>query len=530
MKKFRAFSVAILATIMAVACGEENYNIGSSYLNDSHQMSSGSITFSVNDDAGAEKALTARHYRTTRINAATQGVGLFGEEYSAKYGRRKSSVFAQYVPLFSVDEDDEFGYLPIVDSVMFYPTLAYYSGDTTQTYTYEVYEVLDNSFIVNSTDSIFFPSDFVETINGSGVLGEKLFEFTFPNQAKEVYTTSTYVRCDDVTVRCRELLDVLMLQGEGDDEYDYSLYDYDEDAFETFASIFKGIYIIPKENQVVSEGGATYSLDLSSSGWGFFARNVYEDAPEIIKDTVGMTYIFNDSYSDAGYVSINAVDFDYSGSYVEGKIKVDDETGIDSSGDIRIEGMGGLINEITLEKEFFERFNAILEEAGDNYANVFFNTARMTLYVDDVEAYGSYDISYSSIAKLSMMPSRIGLYTDYTNYSYDDLTTVVDYDYYTEYTYSTMSSYDGSINRGQACYVMNIPNQLQEIWGEYSDLSASEREMSQEDWDALDWNKLYIAPIIGDSFTPRYTTLQGENDGVNKAPLKLAITYTLLKK
>lgn len=583
MRNFKIKLYTLLTGLFAVAAGaalsgcyETSDSLGGDYLPGSQQLSMGQIDFwgvdkansellqkeDVTYDSGMESSriLTTRPYRTARINSARLTTGAIGVQRNSIFGDRRTGFFSQYTPIYGVDDDDYngFGYKPFVDSVMFYYTLSDFSGDTTKCYTYEVYEVTDDSFLRSSTDTLFnvdytYPSTALST--------EPIFTFKFPDQENGLYVNRGYLRMDIVEGGGGEaLINRMMLNPV--DGYTQLTNDIYNGEYETFVSNFKGLYIRPKLDAVEESGsgdaGVTYSFDLTGSGFGFYARNLNASDPTFVADTVGMTFAFYDSsVTDVGSVAITTVARDYStgsafdNNLSETEVKQTNESGaaINSSADVATnitlysEGMGGIVTEIMLEKPLFDDLEAAIEEKNleedNNYSTMFFNAAKMSVFIDASGA--EYDspliLTPAEADNITDITSRLGLYATYSTYinasdSYTtELVAAYDYNYYSEYVTGTVSDYNGYLNKSLGCYEMNIPLQLQGMWNSYREAVAEKGiDYVEQNWATYSWNKLYVAPIATNLFTPRYTTAKGNIDaGNDTTPIRLQLTYTMVK-
>ncbi len=552
MKNFKKVWQPFLSIVAAIAvsavissCKDTDYELGGSFLPDNQDLTVGQVEFagikvgSTNED---DRIFTTRLYRTNRINAARHTYGSFGAETNSIFGTRRSGFFSQYVPINTLeyyDDDDDyqgFGYKPFIDSVVLYLSMADFSGDTTTTHTYNVYEVIDDSFLSNSADTTF-SFDFNFAVDAVGALSsDPIFTFDFPDQTNGVYANAAYVRMN-IVGDGQKLLDRMLLYEVDGVQHDEDL--YDEDDTEDFLEAFKGLYIVPVEQDPTVGEGATYCIDLESSGFGFFARNLEPEDEALIADTVGMTFIFReDAIWEDGLVSISTVSRNYSTGTLDENTFVTDTSkpdGVQTS-TIYVEAMGGVVTVMTLEKALFEELDRVIEEGDDNYTSMFFSVARLSLYVDGAE----YDrpltlVDLADIDKLNKLPMRMGLFVNYNTFVDSDLETlmetVVDYDFYTEAATYYTSDFDGTFNRSLGCYEMNIPLQMQEIWTEYQDAkSAAGGDRDLIDWESQSWTRLYIAPVVTNFMSPRYSELQGPYDpSSNQSPMRFEITYTLLK-
>ncbi len=340
-----------------------------------------------------------------------------------------------------------------------------------------------------------------------------------------------------------DLVDRWMLK---DDALSISMYNGD---YEEFVDTFKGIYIVPKASHVVDGEGASYSITIASSALAFYGRSLYEEDPTIVKDTISMTYAFRDSSVDeVGGVSIQTTSYDYTNAeFNYSNVKRDGNSSVPTTNTMRVEGINGVVTEISFENAFFEDLAQVIEDAGDNFSNLLINTAYMTIntfLADGDEVYNQGDtgsFTQDEIDEMNLYPTRLALYDTYStyldDYRYYELEGVPDYNYYSELYYSTTLIYGGYLNRNKGRYEMHIPLKVQDMWNNYLDaMEEVGGDASVIDWEAAEWNKMYLAPVADDLFTPKYILLQGQagSDGVEGsevvAPISLNITYTLLKQ
>lgn len=532
-------AITLVMAVVTVGCTDLDSNLGSDFIPDDQGMGIGELDLKGVSRTG-ESILSTRLFNTERINAANQTYGTMGLEHDKEFGMRRSGFFTQYTQASELDDDIEFGFEPFLDSMIIYFSVSSYTGDTTYVCTYEVYEVVDDSFLINSADTVF-GIDF-DPFAAGALSAEPLFEFVFPDQVNEKYVNDGYAMSINITDTGYDLGNRLMML-DGTLDYDiYYNYDYEE-----FLEHFKGLYIVPKETTIAYGEGATYSIALSSSGFGFYGRGLYEEDTTIVADTIGMTYSFRSSYTDdVGGVSIQTVTRDYDLSNIDfSLVKNDENPTVSATNRLFVEGMGGVVSEISFERPLFEELEQALEDGGDEYTNLFFNSAYMRIYTemaDGSETLPSGQVfTQDEIDQINLYPTRLGLYRVYSTFDDDDgdieLEAAEDYYYYSELYYGTSLYFSGYLNRTQGCYQMYIPLQMQEIWNEYLDAKEEAGgDISAIDWEGADWNKLYIAPSYDNMFLPQYVTLQGGAGADNAensetmTPIRLGLTYTLLKQ
>ncbi len=531
-------AVTLVMAVIAVGCTDYDSNLGSALIPDGQGMAMGELDLKGVNRNG-ESIASVRLFNTTRINAANQTYGTMGLQHDEEFGMRRSGFFTQYTQASELDDDIEFGYEPFLDSMIIYLTMSTYTGDTTYVCTYEVYEVIDDSFLTNSADTIF-SIDF-DPFAAGALSAEPLFEFVYPDQANGVYTDDGYLMSINISETGYDLGNRLMML---DGTLDYDIY-YNFD-YEEFLEYFKGLYIVPKETTIGYGEGATYSIDLTASGFGFYGRGLYEEDTTIVADTIGMTYNFRNSAleDNLGGVSIQTVTRDYDQANIDySLVKNSENLTVEATNRIFVEGMGGVVSEISFERPFFEELEQALEDGGDEYSNLFFNTAQMRIYTEMAtgqETLPSGQVfTQDEIDKMNLYPTQLGLYNVYSTFDdeYEDIELELVEDYYYNSSYGASLYYGGYLNRTQGCYQLYIPLQIQDIWNDYLEAKELAGDNADNiDWDSADWNKVYLGPSTNNFFLPYYVTLQGAagTDNVEgsetSTPIRIGLTYTLLKK
>ncbi len=535
--------VALVLAVSVVGCSDFDESFGLDYTSSSQSMSMQTLT----DNSSFETSL----YRSEEFRNSNIGLVLMGAERRKVYGERRTSFFAEFIPVMEIDDSDDdwdeefpFGYNPLFDSLMLFFSLKEYSGDTLVQQTFDVYEAKSTSFLDGRLDSIFYHSFDTTLLQ---LTNKPLFHFTFPDPDNEVYTTSNYVKLQPYEDNAEDVDDFINRLLLLDDNSTMDIYDLDQR--ELFLEKFKGIYIVPTTTYGTDEAaselesvGATYSMYVDGTGLGFYARSIYRDDISIIKDTINMTLAFRE-------FSSTDIDDDYHGLTIN-KVTFDsDLTSGEESATMRVEGMGGVVSKISITQSLFEELDRVLSTTMDKndtpYNTIFFNRAQLNIYITK-EAGGNYD--YTQLQPLFVtpwmdaMPTRLGLYSVYSDYfatedDHDDdkstLTGIEDYYYAYELSYSTILPYNGYLNRSLGCYEMIISAQLQEAWNSYLEAKESAGgDASLIDWDNdITERSFYVGPVADDCFTVKYASLQGMPDGelLNNAPLELKLTYTLVK-
>ncbi len=502
-----------------------------------------------------DSSFTTSLYQSDSIRSSNIGIAIWGAERSVNFGERRGSFFTQFAPVNGLNDDDDddwsssypFGYSPIFDSMVLILTLLDYSGDTTVMQEFEVYEAESVDFLVGHADSIFFDSN-LATFIGDGSLtltNEPIFTFTYPDQDNEIYVASSRVRLhptgtvdtDNPWGNATSFIQRLLLM---DDGADYYMYDWD--YRDRFLSKFKGIYIKPVDSYTpptttdpLESTGTIYSFATDGMGLGLYGRSLYGEDIPIIKDTINMVYAFRNQSAyelDGDYygVQINGIERDYMDYTLETNATM-----------LLVEGMGGVVSQITIEEDIFrEVYNEMVLSSEDivgEYNSIFVNQASMRIYLNLSDS----DLSSPLVITpyLDVVPYRLGMYTDYTDYyldadDYDDdistLTGIEDYYYEYELYYSTVLPFNGYLNRSFGCYNMIISSQFQEAWNSYLDaVDAAGGDPDAVEFEDVEERTFYLAPVADNLYTLAMARLQGMEGGGNSLPISLKLTYTLIK-
>ncbi len=495
--------VGLLLTMTFAGCTEVDDSLGSEFVPGDQQLKVGSRRL--------DPCLRTSLYRTDSIKTSNIFVGIMGSTRSDTFGLRTAGFYTQYTWGYCPDSLEGFGYRPIFDSIMIGLVVTNYGGDTTVTRRYEVYEVLNDNFLEQSADTTFYgtfdPAPYIDS--------QPLFTFEFPNQSKGIYTTSTAVRMEPTT-KGRDLIErMMLLRGAYTDNDMKGFYDPKD-----WVENFKGIYVKPVEDAPSSEQSSIYEVDLTQSGMILYGRNRNEQDPKLIQDTTVSLYYFYDSSVEAGRASINTIRHDYSESLLSGLNFEEDAEELPLTDVCYVEGLAGVVTRITFTEHLFEQLENILSEErdewGKNYNSLAINRAQLAIY--DAEADYDWEAitpTESFIWRMDNSLQRLGLYT-----SYKDLTGIADYAY--AYEDSTPLNYGGYINRSQGCYTMDISAYIQSLWNSY--VKDKEAMLSAEQK-----RTIYLAPEAYSVNGFDTMTGQGMESESNNAPIKLELTYTLIK-
>lgn len=503
------------------SCTTSDDTLGSEYLPGNEEMKMGMMRLGGND-----RQIETRLFRSDSMRASNIGVGYFGSSRNDTVGSVEAGFMSQFLSYYKVDEG-YFGYRPIFDSAQLHVAIQSYGRDTLTAQSFNVYEIVDDSYIERNQDTIFYLNFDPRPYIGS----EPLFTFTFPQ--KYVVQGGDYVSVTlNPTQRGREFAYRLMISDGSknvQEGIDYTIYN---DAA-AFRKAFKGLCILPAQPVTETGKGGVYGMKLASSGFTIYARNRVPSDPTLIQDTVGGTYYFSSSESTSALksnLSVNTIRHDYAGSLVQEADADENLAERPLTAQAIVSGLGGVITEVRFTQEFFDAIEAEIArvnlDEGRNFKTLAFNRALLQLY------FRGADYDWSRIDQGVVTPlmegsmKRIGCYTDYKR-----LTGITDYDYYTEYnTEDYELAYGGYINRSQGCFVLDISAYLQELWNSYLEAKAARRsENDAVDLSLVKNRTIYLGPDAYDLFTNSFTVVQGMAAEGNTAPVKIELTYTLIQ-
>ena len=481
---------------------------------------------------------TTRLYKSDSITSSNVTLGFFGLEKSDVYGQRRAGFLSQMIFSLTLPEGRGWGYRPIFDSMQLSLYVKDYHGDTTRKHRFAVYEVTSNDYLKLSSDTTFY-TNFDPT---PYISNEPIFEFYYPNQDKGVYVGDVLnpSNCEvllEETPATREYIKRLMLMTDLEDNGGYAL---DSDSLyvsgneERFVEAVRGIYIAPVDETFEGEG-AMFATDLENTALLLYSRSRYEEDPAIIRDT---TYMIYNLYLDpaqygvtAGNVSINTVRHNYEGTDINTAIA--DGLDVDVC---YVEGMGGVVTEVSFTDECIQSLADIILKAGD--ATVSVNQALVHFYLDGVyPANSEYD--YLQLNPVTLAPLldeamvRMGMYVDY-----EGKIAISDYSYALESQYTL--SYDGYVNSSLASYTMDVSTYVQTLMIEAAK-SANEEgvvdlarftEGYTEGSSLVKLRRFYLGPEAYSMFDFRRQTIEGIKgdaaETMKAAPIRLELTYTVI--
>lgn len=475
----RAAELAAVLTaagmVFFTGCTKVDDRLGAGYQPGDQQMKIGLKVFALAPDA-ERPYFETRLYKTDSLKASNLGEGYFGVMHDETFGRRTAGFLTQYRAV-ALSDTTGFGYQPIFDSIELKIKISNYGGDTLKPMTY----------------------------NG-----------TTTGPATEYVTLQP-------TPEGRGLIKRLMLL-EGKYKGDMTIYRNPE----LWVDYFNGIYIKPAQENPSGEGNL-FATNLAESGLLMYTRSRNRTDPTLIQDTITASYLFYREDDPYGNVSINTIRHDYTGSKINPADIDERNEQRPLNPNVYVEGMDGVITELTLTDALFEGIEALYKEVTDEsgmpYTSIAINQAELMIYLEKSD-YDWEKIDVGAITPLlDASFERLGLYADYKH-----VLGISDYYYTYERLYSSQNfqlPYGGYLNRSQGCYVMDITSHLQEVWNGYLKSQGIETGGSQTENPAP--RTIYIGPEAYGLFTMPYTSAQGMENTANNAPIKLRLIYTMIK-
>ena len=99
------------------------------------------------DNGGvSEQLFSFGESKDTKFNVSNLTVGVTGSQFKVDFGKRVSGFYTQYLPSYTIDVDG-FGTDPVLEEMVVYLPATEFSGDTTIVNRYNVYMVMDDSFL-----------------------------------------------------------------------------------------------------------------------------------------------------------------------------------------------------------------------------------------------------------------------------------------------------------------------------------------------------------------------------------------------
>lgn len=501
-----------------------------------------------NPNYAGKNFFESRQFRTDSVISSNLSVGYFGVRRSNIFGTRASGFASSIIYMNEIDKEEGWGYLPIFDTMKLLLSIEKFKGDTLVPVKYNVYELKESLLgkVLSEKDSTAFINCDLQPLYDKN---KPLFTFTFPNAELGEGPTTTLLTLEPVkdsqgkmSAQTWDYIRRLMLIPENYDAPDSDWDKYGRSGIECYQDEkkwiekFHGIYIVPDvESAAEDKEGAMYATTLDASGLMLQGRNRNPKDPTQIKDTVGMYYYFYDEYTTHN-LSVNKVERDYSeglNNHTSTLYNVDmgDDVTLEERMMVdvcHIEGMGGSIAEITFTNDFFNELCNLMNREEHNYSKIGINQCLLTMYLDKAD----YDWSVTQGNYVELTPllqdafDRLGTYT-----SFCLVTPIIDYDYVYENQASTELAYNGYLDRSRGCYILNITSYAQRLFRYVTEKAKRENgefEFNKEEAGYTP-HTIYIGPKATDPLDLSTLSIQGMDRGLNKAPIQLDLTYTLVK-
>ena len=542
MKRFNNFRrmllpVAALAATIGLTlggCTKVDDTLGGNLIPDNQQMRAGYVQLPRADELNPKKYVETRLFQTDSIVSSNITYGYMGSMLNDTLGHRSAGFLSQMVNYYKVDSG-YFGYMPIFDSAQILLKVTSFGRDSVTEQSFAVYEVVSNKYL---TEKPIAPNKSQR---------DSTFYLNFDPVAEGVegkYPSTTSAVTLEPTEAGKKYIRRLMLQ-EGEYAGDYSI--YSADSLKYWVEAFKGLYIAPNPEKPLTEygKGTIFATELTYSGLSVYGRNRVKDDPSLIKDTIDMVYYFYEDGAEFGNVSVNNVKHGYEEATIARRINIEEarETAENRPENplVYVEGMGGVVTEMTFSPEFFAELEAEIAKGnadGKNFKTLAFSQVRMSIYFNDSDyewekiADGTAGDILRMTDQMNAYPARLGMYTNYKT-----LTPISDYAYIYEQNYgsSVTLAYNGKINRSRGCYVMDITGYMQQLWNSYMEAKADAGgEVANIDWDKVKNRSVYIGPEAYGLYTTSFGVLQGMPTQAgtaepNNAPIRFSMAYNLIK-
>ncbi|MBP3425140.1 MAG: DUF4270 family protein [Rikenellaceae bacterium] len=463
----------------AVGCTEVNYDLGYDFIPESQRM-----TLHFDTLTGVKTYL----YRYDSVLSSNTGYVFLGKVADQTFGKRTNSCLVQYLPV-SIPYKGGFGINPIIDSLYLRVAIASYNGDTTIDQKFNIYAINKDSGL--NYDSLYYTNlDVEEYYKPENLL------FTFNYKGKSNIATKL-----EPTTLGRELMQQLI-------SVDTAVYNNDS----LWRKNFAGFYITPDPT---SPNAATYQFALDDAYMQLWLRDHDSIDQAKIKDTLTAWYYFYDGEEYAS-LSVNLADYDYEGSTL-GELQTQTNNFTDTvmvQPTIYVQTWGGVISRLRFPDELVDALNELKYTTNEDGTriehSVMINQAM--LYVE-MKEWVEGDMT--TVDYMNAAPNRLGSYLNMRSSGTEGYTPspIPDYLYDYEKNYQISDEnyvlpYNGYLNRSNGYYELNISSYIQQIM----------KGTMKKD--------ILLGPSGYDFFGYGHVALQG----AGARPMKLSMTYTLIKK
>lgn len=291
-------------------------------------------------------------YDSVQTNLEEQYTLSIGSIVDTLTGRTTIQGFSNYAPI-GFEHRDYFGIDPVIDSMTFGLTVAYQRGDSNQTYTLDVYEVVNRNFKLY--DEIYSNLDMTPYIKDT-----PLCSFDLPQSgSKVVKLPMTFAE---------RFLD----NTPGED----NIYWIDT----TFHEKFNGFYFKLRNEKPTGEG-ALFSITLGQSVMTLFYHNKGQNFQEVpTPDTLEQRYLFFGDYTifNTNFITVQ---HDYTeADPLRGGVPVAAiRDSVNPSEYCYIEGLASLMTKIRVNEDDIKRIQSEVEAKG--YRHVAIQKAELQVSV-----------------------------------------------------------------------------------------------------------------------------------------------------
>lgn len=396
--------------------------------------------------------------------------GYFGSRQSDEFGILKAGFISEFVWVQWSDPDVKFGIAPVPDSITLLLGLNDFDGDSSAVRTYNIYRT---NYRFDKTKDYYADFDVEPIIDRSNVL------FSFEYQGAD--NISIRMTGENVEKFMKELIDA-----------DGSLYEDGNDSL--FINKFKGIYI---EQAGGPDRSAIMRIKPANSGFELHYRTHTDETAQTVKDTLSVGYTFYNAETTP-ITTVNTFKHDYTGT----NIKAINDTLLTSTplDVVYVQGLAGVTAMLRFTPEFIQSLRGKIVSP---YTKMAINKAELIIPLAD-----------PTPENLDMAPLRLGMYSNFRHF-----VGIVDYTYIWESDYGMTLPFGGNLNRSRGDYRMNISSHMHTI------LNAPENT-PQEDF------KVIVGPSVSSNDLFGFTQVilkTGTDPVTGKVPLRLALTYTLIK-
>ncbi len=465
----RYLCVTAILSVSLSACTSVDDSLGLNFLPDSFRPA-----FAVDTVYSIDAYLT----QTNKIPSNNLGVTFLGNTLSDTYGKTTASALMQYVPGAFTDTENRFGPSPKADSIQLNLYVGSYSGDSSMTLTYNIYEV-NKPIAMDSTYYVDFPAE--EVIDQEPL-------FTFTHKAGEHFL---------ITLKAEE-------SGEKGRAFMQRLADAPASVYEAdtaFLSMFNGLYIAPAPADTETDA-ALSSITLEESYMTLYTH--FRDTETDKDSTVSLSYYFDDgtySYN----TSISRILHDYAGTEIETLLN-DTLPSDNPVSTAYVQTLAGVTTYLRFSERLKSEIEALRDKHGEEYRNasMVINQARLIVEMDEPQPPLTWAES------MDKAPSRLGMF-----FNYSDLDPIPDYYYQYEQQQGGTLAYDGYLNRSNYYYLMDITNYIQKMVIGWQPGHTAQQET------------VYLTPDVSLTYTFGQVALRSPATGEGR--MKLILTYTLMK-